>query len=165
MFHRERFEQEYFPIYQQPYNIGTTIWSPLASGLLTGKYNEEIPAGSRAASTGYAWLQDRVEQWRKEGKIEKVRQLTDFAAKRFNCSASQLAIAWCAYNQRVSTVLLGATKPSQLTENLGALKVLQQMTPEDMKKIDEILGNAPSAYGGYGGSGMRSILNKLGSDK
>jgi aryl-alcohol dehydrogenase-like predicted oxidoreductase len=72
MFHRERFESEYFPIFQQPYNIGTTIWSPLASGLLTGKYNNSIPEGSRMTAKNYTWLQDTLNKWHSEGKIDKV---------------------------------------------------------------------------------------------
>ncbi len=99
MFHRERFEKEYFPIFQQNYNIGTTIWSPLASGLLTGKYNDEVPAGSRAADEKFAWLQQNIADWRAEGKIEKVKKLEIFAKERFGCSVGQLAIAWCVKNK------------------------------------------------------------------
>lgn len=157
MFHRERLEKEYFPLFQQPYQIGTTIWSPLASGLLTGKYNEEIPEGSRVATPGYAWLEKILKDWRAEGKIEKVKQLTAFAATRFNCTVGQLAIAWCLKNKNVSTVLLGATKPEQLTENLGAIAVAEKLTAEDMSEIDKILGNVPVAYSGYGGDGFRKI--------
>ena len=76
MFHRDRFEQEYFPIFQQPYNIGTTIWSPLASGLLTGKYNNSIPEGSRLTAKGYGWLQDKLKLWQEDGKIDKVSNIT-----------------------------------------------------------------------------------------
>ena len=119
MFHRERFEQEYFPMYREPYNIGTTIWSPLASGFLTGKYNTEVPEGSRLKQKGYEWLEKRLEEWRKNGNIEKIKQLTEFAKKELGCSVSQLAIAWCIKNKNVTTVLLGATKPEQLEQNLG----------------------------------------------
>jgi aryl-alcohol dehydrogenase-like predicted oxidoreductase len=77
MFHRERFESEYFPIFQQPYNIGTTIWSPLASGLLTGKYNNSIPEGSRMTCKNYPWLQDTLKKWHNEGKIDKVCRNVD----------------------------------------------------------------------------------------
>lgn len=160
MFHRERFEVEYHPIYRQPYNIGTTIWSPLASGLLTGKYNESIPEGSRAAAKQYNWLTDRIEQWRREGKIEKVKMLADFAQQRYGCSVGQLAIAWCLKNPNVSTVLLGATKPEQLEDNLKALDIVKDITSEDLKAIDAILDNKPASYQGYGGEGMRAI-NKL----
>ena len=80
---RDRFEKEYQPLYSAPYNIGTTIWSPLASGLLTGKYNTDIPAGSRASDESYAWLQGTVQRWRKEGKIDKV------------CWCLFTALLWC----------------------------------------------------------------------
>jgi voltage-dependent potassium channel beta subunit len=93
MFHRERFEKEYQPLYTAPYNIGTTIWSPLASGLLTGKYNTDIPKGSRANDESYAWLQNTVLKWRKDGKIDKVTQLAALAHDKYNCSVGQLAIA------------------------------------------------------------------------
>ena len=102
--------------------MGTTIWSPLASGLLTGKYNNEIPAGSRADTGTYPWLKQRIEEWRKDGKIDKVIQLTAYAEKK-GCSVGQLAIAWCLKNKHVSTVLLGGTKPDQLEENFGAIDV------------------------------------------
>lgn len=104
MFHRERFEREYFPLYQQPYNIGTTIWSPLASGLLTGKYNDSIPEGSRAATASYSWLQKTLQKWHEDGKIEKVRRLTTYAHDKYQCSVGQLALAWCVKNKNVSTV-------------------------------------------------------------
>jgi len=157
MFHRERFEVEYAPIYQQPYNIGTTIWSPLASGLLTGKYNNSIPKGSRLEMKGYSWLQDRLQEWHKDGKIEKVRKLSDYATNNFKCSVGQLALAWCLKNENVSTVLLGATKPEQLDENLKAIEIAKKMSKTDMENISMILGNDPVPYSGYGGSGMRSI--------
>mmetsp|Transcript_16105 Transcript_16105/g.20636 ORF Transcript_16105/g.20636 Transcript_16105/m.20636 type:complete len:281 (-) Transcript_16105:434-1276(-) len=143
MFHRERFEKEYERMYKGPYNIGTTTWSPLASGLLTGKYNDEIPEGSRLTQKGYEWLLPRLEQWKKDGSIDKVRKLTAFAQENFNCSMSQLALAWVAKNKNVSTVLLGATKVSQIEENLGSLKVLEQLTDQHMQDIDKILDNAP----------------------
>lgn len=157
MFHRDRFEQEYFPIFQQPYNIGTTIWSPLASGLLTGKYNNSIPEGSRLTAKGYGWLQDKLKLWQEDGKIDKVRKLTEFANTKYGCSVGQLALAWCVKNQNVSTVLLGATKPEQLEENLGAIAVAKKITADDMKEINEILGNTPETYKGWGGDGMRAI--------
>ncbi|CAE7480832.1 KCNAB2, partial [Symbiodinium microadriaticum] len=141
MFHRERFEEEYHPLFRQPYNIGTTIWSPLASGLLTGKYNDSIPEGSRLSVQGYSWLQDRLKQWHSEGKIDKVKKLSDFAQTKYGCTVGQLALAWCVKNRNVSTVLLGATKPDQLRENLGAIAVAKKITDDDMKEIDQILGN------------------------
>lgn len=154
---RDRFETEYHPLYQAPYNMGTTIWSPLASGLLTGKYNDEIPAGSRLTTKNYEWLKDKLNKWHADGTITKVRELSEFAKTRFNCTVGQLALAWCVRNKNVSTVLLGATKPEQLHENLAAIQIVEQITDEDMKKIDEIMKNKPTPYGGYGGAGMRSI--------
>ena len=157
MFHRDRFEQEYFPLFSEHYKLGTTIWSPLASGLLTGKYNEDVPEGSRAAHEQYAWLKTRLDEWRRDGKIDKVKKLTAYAKEKLNCSVSQLAIAWCIKNKNVSTVLLGATKHSQLEENFGAIEVARRMTAEDMAAIDEILANKPESYSGFGGAGMRAI--------
>jgi len=157
MMHRERFEQEYAPLYQPPYNMGTTIWSPLASGLLTGKYNDGVPDGSRLTQDGYGWLVKRLEQWKAEGKIEQVRQLTKLAEEELGCSVSQLALAWCLRNKNVTTILLGATKPEQLKENLAALQIATRITDEMAEKIDAILSNKPAPYTGYGGAGMRSL--------
>lgn len=157
MFHRQRFEQEYHPLYAAPYRTGTTIWSPLMSGMLTGKYNDGIPEGSRLTQSGYEWLQGRLEELRQDGSLDKIRTLTDFARDTLDCSMTQLALAWCIKNPNVSTVLLGATKVHQLEENLGAVPVARRMTAEHMAKIDEILGNKPAAYGGYGGDGMRAL--------
>jgi len=98
-FHRERFEREYAPLYAAPYRYGTTIWSPLASGLLTGKYNEDVPAGSRAADPSFVWLQDNIAAWKKEGKIEKVKKLEAYAQAHLGCNVGQLAIAWCVKNK------------------------------------------------------------------
>jgi len=149
MFARQRVEEYYHPLYQGPYRLGTTVWSPLASGLLTGKYNDMIPEGSRLNTPGYEWLKERLETWRKEGKIEKVRKLTALATK-VGCSTSQLALAWVLHNKNVSTCLLGATKPEQLEENLGALSV--KLTDAHITEIEEILGNKPSEYLGWGGA-------------
>jgi voltage-dependent potassium channel beta subunit len=162
--HRERFEKEYHPLYRHPYNMGTTIWSPLASGILTGKYNDTIPAGSRMTEKTYGWLKAMLDKMHVDGTIDKIRELTAFAKSRFGCSVGQLALAWCVKNQNVSTVLLGATKPEQLKENLGAITVAEQLTDEDMAKMDEIMKTKPAAYGGYGGEGMRALL-ALPSDK
>ncbi|MCC7435052.1 MAG: aldo/keto reductase [Methanoregulaceae archaeon] len=116
--------------------IGTTTWSPLASGLLTGKYNDGIPEGSRLALEGMEWLQGIVTPER----IEKVRQF-EAVAKDLGCTNSQLAIAWCAKNPRVTSVIMGATKMSQLEDNLGALGVLEKLDEETMTRIDGIFGN------------------------
>mmetsp|Transcript_4384 Transcript_4384/g.9474 ORF Transcript_4384/g.9474 Transcript_4384/m.9474 type:complete len:364 (-) Transcript_4384:88-1179(-) len=146
MMHRERFEKEYFPLYRRPYNIGTTIWSPLASGLLTNKYKDGIPEDSRLAQKGYEWLVKKLDTWKADGSLDKVQKLADFAEKELQCSVSQLALAWCLKNKNVSTVLLGATKTEQLEENLAAIPVLLKLTDEHMTKIDEILGNKPESW-------------------
>lgn len=131
MFHRERVEREYEPVYAK-YGIGLTTWSPLASGVLTGKYNDIVPAGSRLAQND--WLQKE----RTVERIEKVRKLSAIA-DQLDCSMSQLAIAWCLLNQKVSTVITGATRLTQLKENLLASKVRDQMTDEVKSKISRIL--------------------------
>jgi aryl-alcohol dehydrogenase-like predicted oxidoreductase len=95
LFHRDRVEQEYAPMYKAPYNMGTTIWSPLASGLLTGKYNDSIPEDSRVASGIYGFLNTMLDTWRADGKIDKVRELTKYAKKELDCSMATLALAWC----------------------------------------------------------------------
>ena len=157
MFHRTRFEREYHPLFNAPYRMGTTIWSPLMSGLLTGKYNDEIPEGSRLTQSGYEWLQERLRAHRASGVIDKVRQLTAFAETELGCSMTQLALAWCIKNPNVSTVLLGATKPSQLEENLGAISVARTINDDHLAHIETILANRPEPYGGYGGAGMRTL--------
>jgi voltage-dependent potassium channel beta subunit len=157
MFQRERFEKEYFPMYRQPYNLGTTIWSPLASGLLTGKYNDGIPEGSRATQVGYQYLQGTVEKWKEEGKIDKVKDLTEFAKTKLDCSVGQLALAWCVKNKNVSCVLLGATNVKQIEDNLKAISVAEKLTDEYMNEIDDILGNTPESYWGYGDRKVASL--------
>jgi len=155
--HRQRPEQEYHPLYRDPYNVGLTTWSPLASGVLTGKYNDGIPEGSRLAQPGYEFLAKILEHHRQSGTLDRVARLTEWARSELDCSVAQLAIAWCARNPNVSTVLLGATKASQMDENLGALSVLERLTDEHMSAIDEIMGSRPDAYEGFGGSGRRPL--------
>ncbi len=135
LFVRERFEKEYARLYQD-YGYGTTIWSPLASGMLTGKYLKGIPKESRANLKGYGWLQKRVKD---KERLAKVRALQP-VAKRLGCTLSQLAIAWCLKNPNVSTVILGASRVEQLQENLKSEKVVSKLTPKVMKQIDEIYG-------------------------
>ncbi|MEM6930306.1 MAG: aldo/keto reductase [Myxococcota bacterium] len=155
--HRLRPEQEYAPLYRAPYNLGTTIWSPLASGILTGKYNDGIPDDSRLAQPGYEFLKTVLERHREQGTLDKVRELTEWARAELDCSVAQLALAWCARNPNVTTVLLGATKLSQIQENLGALAIVEKLTDEHMTKIDAIMGNRPDPWEGYGGFGRRRI--------
>jgi voltage-dependent potassium channel beta subunit len=136
---RERFEKEYARLFKD-YGYGSTIWSPLASGLLTGKYNEGIPSDSRGALPGYEWLRDRLTN---EQRIAKVRALQPIADD-LGVGMSQMAIAWCLKNPNVNTVITGASRVSQVHENMKALDVVAKFTPELMQKIDEILGNSPN---------------------
>ena len=141
MFHRNIFEIEYDSLFKQ-LGYGTTIWSPLASGVLSGKYANGIPANSRAALPGYDWLQER--QITPE-RIEKVKHLAVIAAE-LGCSMSQLALAWCLKNPNVSTVITGASRPEQVVENMKAIDVEDKLTPEIMEKIELVLGNKPERY-------------------
>jgi voltage-dependent potassium channel beta subunit len=149
-FHRQRFEVEYEPLYRQ-YGYGTTTWSPLASGLLTGKYNDGIPEDSRFA-TNSAFFSDTVKSLKSaegQAKIDKVRKLTKIA-ERLGVNVSQLVLAWTAKNPNVSTVILGATKIEQLTDNLAALDVIDKLTPEILEEIEAVLDNKPPAVATYG---------------
>jgi aryl-alcohol dehydrogenase-like predicted oxidoreductase len=142
-FHRERFEKEYAPLYKK-YQYGTTIWSPLASGMLTGKYNDGIPEDSRFA-TNPEFFKSTIEGLKSEegqAKIKKVKELTKIAEK-LGGSTTQLALAWAAKNPNVSTVILGATKVEQVKDNCGAIKLLSKLTDEVMAEIEKILDNKP----------------------
>ena len=138
MFERFKMEQDYLPVFQNT-GMGTTIWSPLAAGFLTGKYNDGIPAGSRLAIEGFDWLKER---WLQDEKIKKVKKL-EALAKEMNVPLAALAIAWTINNPNVTTTILGATKKQQLEENLKALDVVSLLTPENNKKIEKILQNKP----------------------
>lgn len=135
---RQKMEHEYHMIFKTV-GMGTTIWSPLASGLLTGKYNNGIPEGSRFALEGFDWLKD---QWMVEDKLAKVRKLGELA-QEIESPLSTLAIAWCITNPNVTTAILGATKKEQLVENLKALEVLPKLTPDVLKRIDDIMQTKP----------------------
>lgn len=151
MFHRERVEKEYFPMYKRPYTLGLTTWSPLASGLLTGKYNDgNLPEDSRAKQQGYTWLESVIKSWEEEGKLAKVKELTEYAKTNFDCNMAELALAWCVKNPNVSTVLLGATKEHQIESNLKAIEIVEKLTDEHMEAIEKILGNKPDSYWGNG---------------
>jgi voltage-dependent potassium channel beta subunit len=134
LFHRERVEQEYARLYED-LGLGTTTWSPLASGLLTGKYNEGVPADSRAAVKGYEWLAERVQD---SARLAKVRALAP-VARELSCSLAQLALAWCLKNPHVSTVITGASRPSQVKENMQAQQVVPKLSPDVMARIDAIV--------------------------
>jgi voltage-dependent potassium channel beta subunit len=139
MFTRERFEREYAPLYKE-LGYGATIFSPLAAGLLTGKYNDGIPTGSRAALEGFEWLQQALTPER----IARLKQL-QVVADEVHCSMAQLGLAWCLKNPNVSTVITGASRSAQVTENMKALDVVPKLTPEVMERIDAILDNLPKA--------------------
>lgn len=151
-FHRERFEVEYAPLFNQ-FSYGTTTWSPFASGLLTGKYNDGIPEDSRFA-TNPSFFEGTIKNLKEpegQAKIEKVKKLTKIA-ERLGGNASQLALAWAAKNENVSTVILGATKVEQIVDNCGALKILPQLTTEVMEEIEKILENKPAPPPNFGRS-------------
>jgi len=133
LFHRQRVEQEYAPLYES-IGLGLTTWSPLASGLLTGKYKSGVPAGSRGALQNMSFL---VKGLTDEAKNAAVAKLEPIAAE-LGATVAQLAIAWCAANPRVSTVITGASTLAQLQANLGAVDVLPRLTPEVMARIDEV---------------------------
>lgn len=138
LFEREKVEKDFLNIYRTV-GLGTTIWSPLASGLLTGKYNDGIPKGSRVTLKGYDWLKERMLI---DDKIKKVKKLSDLAEK-INVTPAALSIAWCIKNPNVSTAILGATKKVQLTQNLKALDALPLLTEELMEKIEKIMQTKP----------------------
>lgn len=133
LFERQQVEKEYARLFKD-YGYGATTWSPLASGLLSGKYLQGIPEGSRGALPGYEWLRDRLTDPR---RLEKVRALQPIAAE-LGCTLSQLAIAWCLKNPHISTVITGASRVEQVRENMQALEVVEKLTPEVMAQIDAI---------------------------
>jgi voltage-dependent potassium channel beta subunit len=141
MFHRKRFEVEYAHLYKE-IGLGTTIWSPLDSGMLTGKYNEGIPEGTRVTMEGYEWLKEKFENEESRQKIAKVRKLTGIA-ENLGCSMAQLALAWCLKNPNVSTVITGASRAEQVTENMKALDVVPKLTGDVIESIEGILDNKP----------------------
>ena len=142
MLTREKVEAEYAPLYRD-LGLGTTIWSPLASGILTGKYGDGVPSGSRLGHEKYTWLARILEGEKGQQKLRIARQIGELAAD-LGCASSQLALAWCLKNPHVSTVITGASRPEQVTENMQALAVVPQLTDEVMDRIEEILGNKPA---------------------
>jgi voltage-dependent potassium channel beta subunit len=136
LFSRSRVEEEYAPLYAEPIGLGLTTWSPLASGLLTGKYAEgAIPEGSRAALEGYGWLKDRVTDAKANAMVRELAAV----AGELGCSVGQLAIAWCARNPNVSSVILGASRVEQLRENLDALEVIERIDDDVATRIQSIV--------------------------
>lgn len=138
MFERYKVEMDYQPVYKNV-GLGTTIWSPLAAGFLTGKYLQGIPEDSRLAITGFDWLKDR---WLQEEKINKLKQLV-ILADSLGVSMASLAIAWTIKNPQVTTAILGATKKEQLIENLKSLDTLKLLSSDVMSDIEKILLNKP----------------------
>ena len=136
LFHRERVEREYARLYED-YGMGTTTWSPLASGLLSGKYQQGVPPDSRAAVSGFEWLADRILE---PTKLAKVQSLVPIAHD-LGCTLAQMSIAWCLVNPHVSTVITGASRPSQVVENTKAQDVVRKLTPEVMARIDAAVGS------------------------
>jgi voltage-dependent potassium channel beta subunit len=147
MLNRERVEREYIRLYKE-IGLGTTIWSPLASGLLTGKYNQGIPEGTRANLDGYDWLKEQFESEQAQKDINKVRKLEPITQK-LNCSLAQLALAWCLKNPNVSTVITGASKPEQVVENMKAMDLVSALDDGIMEEIEKILENRPEPLSDY----------------
>ncbi|MGD0477127.1 MAG: aldo/keto reductase [Nitrososphaerales archaeon] len=143
MIHRDRVEKEYLPLYRD-IGLGTTTWSPLASGLLTGKYNAGIPPDSRGALSGYGWLKEHVIT---PQNITKVKQLEPIA-EELGCTMAQLALAWARKNENVSTVITGATSPEQVKENMASLEFVSALDSDVMKRIDGVLMNKPDISNG-----------------
>lgn len=138
MFERQKMENEFLQIFKTV-GLGTTIWSPLASGALTNKYLDEFPEGTRLSIEGLQWLKDRSLT---PERLEKARKLNKLA-QDLDISLPKLAIAWCLKNDHVSTVILGASKPEQLEETLKSIDILPKLTPKIMDKIENILKNKP----------------------
>jgi len=134
LLHRDRVEKEYAPLYER-FGLGTTTWSPLASGLLTGKYNDGVPEGTRATLPGMEWLRPLLTDPSRLAVVKRLAKVADDVG----VPLAQLAIAWCLKNPRVSTVILGASRVSQLKENLGALAVVPKLTDDVMRALDVAL--------------------------
>ena len=142
MFHRERIEVEYSDLYGS-LGLGTTTYSPLASGVLTGKYNEGIPEGSRMNLPGYEWLLRSLNSDEGQAQIDKVKEL-ETVAQELEISMAQLALAWCLRNPNVSSVITGASTSNQVKENMDALEAVALLTEEIMERIEGVLANKPS---------------------
>jgi aryl-alcohol dehydrogenase-like predicted oxidoreductase len=161
MLDRKRPVEEYAPLYRK-YGLGTTVFSALAGGLLTGKYNDGVPAGSRFEKHGeLPFIKQVVDSFgQEEGQktITKLKELAGFAEKELGCGITHLALAWVAANPNTSTVILGASKPEQVLDNLKAIEVLPKLTPDVLEKIEKILGNKPAPPNTFG----RAPLDAMG---
>ena len=142
LFVREKVEREFHRLYES-FGLGTTIWSPLASGVLTGKYADGVPRGTRMDLPDYRWLRDRLESPEGRSQVAKTRELAALA-RELGASVAQLAIAWCLKNPNVSTVILGATRAEQLGENLGALALAEKLDARALERIEVIVANRPA---------------------
>lgn len=138
LFERNKLENEFLMVFKTV-GMGTTIWSPLASGLLSGKYNDGIPEGSRFALAGFDWLKDR---WIKEGFLDKVKKLAALS-KELGISVAELSIAWCIKNPNVTTAILGATQKEQLLQNLRSVEAAEKLTAEVFQRIEDIVQTKP----------------------
>jgi len=141
MLHRDRVEVEYERLYREM-GLGVTVWSPLGSGILTGKYDNGVPDGTRVHLPGMEWLRDQLLGDDGQANRQLVRDLRPLA-EELECTRAQLALAWCLRNPNVSSVITGASRREQVEENLGALDVAGRLTPETMVRIDDVLGNRP----------------------
>jgi voltage-dependent potassium channel beta subunit len=139
LLHRDRVEKEYKRLYED-IGLGTTIWSPLASGLLTGKYLHGIPEGSRATLPGYEWLKEMLTDETRNKKVAELKEIAD----DLEVSLAQFSLAWCAANPNVSTVITGASNAEQVRENMTALDVLPLLTPEIMERVDRVAPAGPA---------------------
>jgi len=137
LLHRERVEVEYAPLYRE-FGMGATTWSPLASGVLTGKYSQGVPKDSRMNTPGYEWLRERIDSPQGRADLRRVEKLLPIA-KQLGVSPAQFAIAWCLKNPHVSSVILGASKRAQLEDNLGALDVVDKIDDAVMRQADNAL--------------------------
>lgn len=148
MFRREKVEEEFARLYDE-IGLGTTIWSPLASGLLTGKYNDGVPKGSRLSLEKYDWLREKLLETesgrQKLQKIEKLSKIADEAG----IPMPQFALAWCLKNPNVSTVITGASKPKQVQQNMKAIEVVDKLTADIMNQVEEVLDNKPEEDSDY----------------
>lgn len=143
LFERDKVERDYLPVYDT-FGLGTTIWSPLASGLLTGKYNNGMPNDSRANLPGYEWLRDIMMGDVGRARIEKIKELAKIADGA-GLPIHHMALLWCLANPHVSTVILGASKIEQLTDNLSALQSKSKMTADVLAAIETVMGNKPAS--------------------
>uniref|UniRef100_A0A8B9KK05 NADP-dependent oxidoreductase domain-containing protein n=1 Tax=Astyanax mexicanus TaxID=7994 RepID=A0A8B9KK05_ASTMX len=147
LFQREKVEVQLPELYHK-IGVGAMTWSPLACGIITGKYENGIPESSRASMKSYQWLKDKIMSEDGRKQQAKLKELSHIAEK-LGCTLPQLAVAWCLRNEGVSSVLLGTSNPEQLTENLGAIQVLPKMTSHIVSEIDHILGNRPYSKKDY----------------